>query len=504
MGAPTLPPGGFGHPIVRQKHRAAERSWADEGVDGFLRRGEPVVLKHGCPLCSKLRWSLCHLGELFGKAELPVHVTPREMRSVTRVYGQGLGVGSISSMSIDDFAQQLESGCSGVRGTASAGSTRTAPPQAAGEERGKPNLYLQVLLAWARGGAVERRAEVQAELDRVDWPWLQRAFGVAGEGGLEACQLWCSNGGVNTPLHYDGSSNFLAQLRGRKRVLLFHPRHSFRLYPYPVGHPLDNYSMVPNPEAADLSRFPAVACAQGVEAVLEPGDVLWLPAYWWHYVCQPDEGVENISLNFWAGRARPLNQFEWLSCRGVSSVPRAAQFWGAAGPAQHEFLAALAALQVEDAPPASLGCAHGKEEDLISALAGARSSARCLHAARMVEHAAALMCGSSTRGGRFLEALAADADAHWPGGNAARRFANRIREAIAEVIGGSDRDVAALLAAITRDGRLYPGLAPPIAGPVVSAERGDVDVSSPGLNGDAEAGAARCQYSAYENKSQAE
>lgn len=45
------------------------------------------MLKRGCPLCSKLDWSLQHLGELFGRAELPVHVTPREVRSVTRTYG---------------------------------------------------------------------------------------------------------------------------------------------------------------------------------------------------------------------------------------------------------------------------------------------------------------------------------------------------------------------------------------------------------------------------------
>jgi hypothetical protein len=425
-----------------------------------------------------LGWSLPHLKELFSKAELPVHVTPREVRSVTRVYGHGLGVGGISSMSMGDFARQLEAGCSAVPNPTPASSTGTAPPEATGEERRPPNLYLQVLLAWARGGAVERRAEVQSELDRVDWPWLQRAFDVAGEGRLEACQLWCSNGGVNTPLHYDGSSNFLAQLRGRKRVLLFHPRHSFRLYPYPVGHPLDNYSMVADPDAPDLSRFPAVACAQGVEAILEAGDVLWLPAYWWHYVCQPDRVVENISVNFWAGRGRPLNHLEWLSCRVVGSVSRTAQFWGATGPTQHEFLEALAALQLEDAPPATVGCARGKEEERISGLAGARGAARCLHAARMAEHAAALMCGSSGRGGRFLGALAAGVDAEWPAGNAARRFADRLRQSIADAIGGGGEEVAALLAAITRDGRLYPGLAPPVAGPVVSAERGDV--SSPG------------------------
>ena len=31
---------------------------------------------------------------------------------------------------------------------------------------------------------------------------------------------------IHTPCHYDGASNFIAQLRGRKRIVLFSPRDS--------------------------------------------------------------------------------------------------------------------------------------------------------------------------------------------------------------------------------------------------------------------------------------
>ena len=97
---------------------------------------------------------------------------------------------------------------------------------------------------------------------------------------LEACQLWCSHGGVSTPCHYDGAANFLLQLQGRKRVVLLHPREFAHVYPYPVGHPMDNFAMV-DAARPDVSRFPALANARG--RVAEPtlflvADREYLPA----------------------------------------------------------------------------------------------------------------------------------------------------------------------------------------------------------------------------------
>ena len=40
------------------------------------------------------------------------------------------------------------------------------------------------------------------------------------------------------------SDNFLAQLEGSKELTLFPPSASFQLYPFPLGHPMDTFSMV--------------------------------------------------------------------------------------------------------------------------------------------------------------------------------------------------------------------------------------------------------------------
>ena len=52
---------------------------------------------------------------------------------------------------------------------------------------------------------------------------------------------------------------------------------------------------------------PAFAALQGsgVEAVLEPGDTLLLPAYWWHHVHAFDD--ESLSVSFWMARGQSLS-----------------------------------------------------------------------------------------------------------------------------------------------------------------------------------------------------
>ena len=35
--------------------------------------------------------------------------------------------------------------------------------------------------------------------------------------------------------------------------------------------------------------------------MLDAGDTLWLPSFWFHHVRQLDEGKPNLSLNCWCG-----------------------------------------------------------------------------------------------------------------------------------------------------------------------------------------------------------
>lgn len=80
------------------------------------------------------------------------------------------------------------------------------------------------------------------------------------------------------------------------RFTLFDPKYFGALYPYPVGHAADRQSQVDlyNP---DLTKFPKFSEAVGLQTILNPGDVLYLPEYWWHHVESPFE--DTISLSFW-------------------------------------------------------------------------------------------------------------------------------------------------------------------------------------------------------------
>ena len=70
-------------------------------------------------------------------------------------------------------------------------------------------------------------------------------------------------------------------MTGCQRILLIPPDQAFNgMYPYPVHHPYDTYSMV-DLEKPDLGQWPHNADVKGLCCILKPGDVLYVPAYWY-------------------------------------------------------------------------------------------------------------------------------------------------------------------------------------------------------------------------------
>lgn len=51
------------------------------------------------------------------------------------------------------------------------------------------------------------------------------------------------------------------------------------VYPYPVHHPYDRYSMV-DLEAVDAEEWPDFGSVRGCVCILEPGDLLFVPHFW--------------------------------------------------------------------------------------------------------------------------------------------------------------------------------------------------------------------------------
>jgi hypothetical protein len=98
--------------------------------------------------------------------------------------------------------------------------------------------------------------------------------------------------GASTAMHYDIdlSHVFLNQIHGRKRVVLFSPDQSKNIYKLPYS--VASYVDVNKP---DYIKYPALANAQGYEVVLNPGETLFMPSGYWHYIEYVDGGY-SISL----------------------------------------------------------------------------------------------------------------------------------------------------------------------------------------------------------------
>ncbi|KAM4731460.1 tRNA wybutosine-synthesizing protein 5 isoform 2-T2 [Anableps anableps] len=85
-----------------------------------------------------------------------------------------------------------------------------------------------------------------------------------------------SSCGLQLWTHYDVMDNLLAQVTGRKRVVLYRPQDAPHLYLN------GDKSEVLDIDAPDLKRFPEFVKAKRYDCVLEPGDLLFIPALWFH------------------------------------------------------------------------------------------------------------------------------------------------------------------------------------------------------------------------------
>lgn len=130
------------------------------------------------------------------------------------------------------------------------------------------------------------------------------------------------SGPVTMWLHYDVMANIYVQVRGTKRLLLFPPSE------------VTNLSFAPGASSSSLNPFTDAHGARGFEAVVSPGDILFIPPLWLH-CAEPTNGLsvavnvffreENMEPAYAAGRDvygnRDLAAYE----RGRRDVQRVAK-----------------------------------------------------------------------------------------------------------------------------------------------------------------------------------
>ena len=131
----------------------------------------------------------------------------------------------------------------------------------------------------------------------------------------------------------------LAQLVGRKRMLLWPPLALPELHLYPATHTAFRQSQVPlgaaaaaaaqppgSPAARAMATLPGFASAGLHAAVgvdLEPGDCVYIPPYWGHgvYSVEPSVSLASFSNSWEQARWATISSLSPLYLTSISHVP---------------------------------------------------------------------------------------------------------------------------------------------------------------------------------------
>lgn len=105
--------------------------------------------------------------------------------------------------------------------------------------------------------------------------------------------------------HFDGSRNAVVEIGGMRRWILAHPNQCVNMHMLPHGHPSGRHSEVDwsNP---DTEKFPNFKKIMGNEVILQPGDFLYVPTYWIHYIVSLNV---NFQCNTRSGKSSEYDQF---------------------------------------------------------------------------------------------------------------------------------------------------------------------------------------------------
>eukprot|EP00043_Microstomoeca_roanoka_P012491 m.120971 g.120971 ORF g.120971 m.120971 type:complete len:256 (-) comp15511_c0_seq1:534-1301(-) len=186
-----------------------------------LRAQRPVVISGSQLVQSAMHWDIPYMQAHMGDAQFTVY----ESRGRVFMYSddeKNIGGYEFASptrkraMTFRQFAEEMGSAL----------------------ETGDRNLYLQQGLNDTVGPRIVK------DFIGFNWQWLSSVVKALNWGQLTTNMLFVSMPHLVTPCHYDEQENLFAQVKGYKRIILFHPEHYRNLYPYRYDHPCDRQSQV--------------------------------------------------------------------------------------------------------------------------------------------------------------------------------------------------------------------------------------------------------------------
>ncbi|XP_072902245.1 HSPB1-associated protein 1 homolog isoform X4 [Hemitrygon akajei] len=232
---------------------------------------KPVVFLNMVSDWPAMRWTIENLSQLLNGKELTFRIGKRKMTK----------------------APQFETQCQYIQATLQEflvwlhGDTNSSPGRFLSYPRSE-------YWAYADYKYVAKMFEDKAELFQ-DIIWSD--FGFPGRDGRDST-LWIGSEAANTPCHLDSyGCNLVLQVQGRKRWHLFPPEDTCFLYPTRIPYEESSVFSSVNVVNPDLKHFPRFRRARPYVVNLCPGEVLFVPRHWWHYVESLDPVT--ISINSW-------------------------------------------------------------------------------------------------------------------------------------------------------------------------------------------------------------
>uniref|UniRef100_A0A8D0HM90 HSPB1 associated protein 1 n=1 Tax=Sphenodon punctatus TaxID=8508 RepID=A0A8D0HM90_SPHPU len=232
---------------------------------------KPAVFRNMVLDWPALHWNVKYLCEMLGSKTLQFRMGVKKM----------------------DTAPQFETKCSFVEATLEEFLAWNCEPSACSS--GPFHSYdSSKYWAYADYKYIARIFEDKADIfQEVKWS----DFGFLGRNGREST-LWIGSAEANTPCHVDSyGCNLVLQVQGRKRWHLFPPEETSFLYPTRIPYEESSIFSQVNVVNPDLKNFPLFKRAQAHVVTLNPGQVLFVPRRWWHYVESIDQST--VSINSW-------------------------------------------------------------------------------------------------------------------------------------------------------------------------------------------------------------
>lgn len=101
-------------------------------------------------------------------------------------------------------------------------------------------------------------------------------------------RVWIGRNNFSRTHMHVKNHDLLCQLVGQKRCLMFGPEQAPNLYPNPMWCRTDNpFNSQVNIEHPDYQQHPNFRNAKAYDCLLNPGDILYIPTFWWHAVYTP-------------------------------------------------------------------------------------------------------------------------------------------------------------------------------------------------------------------------